>query len=98
MRREEFEERIGAILHDHGAGTTAELTDELVAYWNGHGVAYTSVHETATGQSYEDFVMDDVQWSNWHSWIEAWIDTPKFSVRPEVRDWLSEEPPADAGS
>lgn len=28
---------------------------------------------------------------------KAWIDSPTFSVRPEVHDWLAEEPPADAG-
>jgi hypothetical protein len=98
MKREEFEQQIGAILRDHGAGTTADLTDELVAYWNGHGVAYMSVHETASGMSYEDVAMDDAYWARWRSWFEAWIETPMFSVRPEVRHWLSEEPPADADS
>lgn len=40
--------------------------------------------------------MDDVQWNIWRSWLEAWIDSSMFSVRPEVRDWLAEGPPTDA--
>lgn len=98
MTRAEFEEKIGAILRDHGADTTADLTDELVAYWNGHAVAYVLMRETATGANYDDFVMDDAQWKSWRSWLEAWMDSPMFSVRPEVRHWLSEEPPADPGN
>ncbi|ACC73725.1 hypothetical protein PPMP20_24160 [Paraburkholderia phymatum] len=98
MTRTEFEERVGTILRDHGTGTTADLTDELVAYWNGHAVAYVLLHETASGANYEDFVMDDAQWTSWRSWLEAWMDSPTFSVRPEVRHWMSEEPPADADS
>lgn len=95
--RGEFEEKIAEVLRGHGAGLTADLTDELVAYWNGHAVAYVLVREASTGSSYEEFVMDDAQWESWRSWLEAWIDTPTFTVRPEVRNWLSEEPPADAG-
>ncbi|WP_233446736.1 MULTISPECIES: hypothetical protein [Paraburkholderia] len=96
LTRNEFEEKIGKVLHDHGAGVTADLTDNLVAYWNGHAVSYILVSETPCGLRYEEFVMDDDQWTTWRSWLEAWTDAPTFSVRPEVRNWLSEEPPADA--
>ena len=97
MTREEFEQKVGSILRDHGSGVTADLTYELLAYWNGHGVAYVQVCEPPPDTSYEEFVMDDAQWRNWRSWLEAWIEAPMFSVRPEVHNWLSEEPPADAG-
>ena len=97
MTREEFEQKVGSILRDHGSGVTADLTDELLAYWNGHGVAYVQVCEPPPDTSYEEFVMDDAQWRNWRSWLEAWIEAPMFSVRPEVHNWLSEAPPADAG-
>lgn len=97
MTREEFEAKLGAVLRDHGIGTTADLTDELVAYWTGRRVGYVLIDEFPSGSSYEEFVMDDVQWNIWRSWLEAWIDSPMFSVRPEVRDWLAEGPPTDAG-
>ena len=96
MTHTEFEEKIGKILHDHGAGVTADLTDELVAYWNGHTVSYVRVREAPSDSSYEEFVMDDVQWAKWQPWFEAWTDAPTFSVRPEMHGWLSEEPPAEA--
>ncbi|MGT2477179.1 hypothetical protein [Paraburkholderia terrae] len=95
MTREEFEAKLGVVLRDHGIGTTADLTDELAAYWTGQRVGYVLINESPSGSSYEEFVMDDVQWNIWRSWLEAWIDSPMFSVRPEVRNWLAEEPPAD---
>jgi hypothetical protein len=97
MTREEFEAKLGVVLRDHGIGTTADLTDELVAYWTGQRVGYVLINESPSGSSYEEFVMDDVQWNIWRSWLEAWIDSSMFSVRPEVRDWLAEGPPTDAG-
>jgi hypothetical protein len=97
MTREGFEAKVGAVLRDHGVGTTADLTDELVAYWTGRRVAYVLINDSPSGSSYEEFVMDDAQWKIWRSRLEAWIDSPTFSVRPEVHDWLAEEPPADAG-
>lgn len=36
----EFEKHMGEVLRNHGADITADLTDELVAYWNGHAVAF----------------------------------------------------------
>jgi hypothetical protein len=97
MKREGFEERVGAVLRDHGIGTTADLTDELVAYWTGRSIAYVLVNESPSGSGYEEFVTDDTHWKIWRSRLEAWLDSPTFSIRPEVHDWLAEEPPADAG-
>ncbi|MFP3642979.1 hypothetical protein [Paraburkholderia sp. SIMBA_054] len=97
MTREEFEQKIGTVLRAHGAGVTADLTDELLAYWNGHAVAYVLICAEPPDACYEEFSMDDAQWANWRSWLEAWIEAPTFSVRPEVHNWLSEEPPAEPG-
>jgi hypothetical protein len=93
--RKDFEEKVGEVLRVHGAGITADLSDELVAYWNGHHIAYVLIHEDANASNYEEFVIDDRQWNLWRPWLEAWLDAPTFSVRPEVRHWLSEEPPVD---
>ncbi|BEU26141.1 MULTISPECIES: hypothetical protein [Paraburkholderia] len=97
MTRNEFEEKIGKVLSEHGDDVTADLSDELLAYWNGHEIAYVLVSETPTGSSYEEFVMNDDQWRTWRSWLVAWTDAPTFSVRPEVRNWLADEPPAESG-
>jgi hypothetical protein len=67
MTREGFEAKVGAVLRDHGVGTTADLTDELVAYWTGRRVAYVLINESPSGSSYEEFVMDDGQWKIWRS-------------------------------
>jgi hypothetical protein len=73
MTREEFEQKIGTVLRAHGAGVTADLTDELLAYWNGHAVAYVLICAEPPDTCFEEFAMDDVQWANWRSWLEAWI-------------------------
>ncbi|WP_239482882.1 hypothetical protein [Paraburkholderia sp. C35] len=98
MTRKAFEEKIGEVLRDHGADVTADLSDELVAYWNGHALAYVLIHETAPGPRYEHFVMDAERWKHWRTWFEAWLNTPTFSVRPEVSDWIADDPPVDAGN
>lgn len=95
MTREEFEEKIGAIVRVHGTDVTVDLSDELVAYWNGNAIAYVLTVQTSSAH-YEHFDMDDGQWQRSRPWLEAWIDAPTFSVRPETRHWLSPDPPADA--
>ena len=96
MSREEFEHQLGTVLRHHGAGTTADLTDELVAYWNGSGLSYVLLRENPAGAVREKFSMNDAHWSNWRSWLEAWIESPTFSIRPEVHSWLLEDPPDDS--
>ena len=98
MSREQFEYQLAVLLRHHGAGTTADLTDELVAYWNGSGLSFALLRETPTGSIHEEFCMDDAHWGGWRSWLEAWIDSPMFSVRPEIRDWVSKKPFTDARS
>jgi hypothetical protein len=93
MTRERFEQTVASVLRDHGSDVTADLTDQLVAYWDGHGVAYVMVCEISSGSPYEEFVMDDEQWKQCRPWLEAWLESPAFSVRPEVRNWRSEAPP-----
>lgn len=90
MTLEEFEDSIAAIMRVHGVGMTADLTDELVVYWTGDRLAYVLIMEAPTGNSYAIFNMDNTHWMRWQSWLEAWVEAPTFSVRPEVRDWVAE--------
>jgi hypothetical protein len=96
MTREEFEETVGLVLRDHRMSTTAELTDELVAYWDGHALAYVTCKQGTSGAAYHDFVMNDDRWNSLRSRLEAWIDAPRFGFRPEAHHWLSEAPPGVA--
>ena len=93
ITREHFEETVASILRDHGSDMTADLSDQLVAYWNGRGIAYVSMQSTSSTPIYEEFIMDDDQWRSWRSWLEVWLERPTFSIRPEARGWLSEAPP-----
>jgi hypothetical protein len=45
----------------------------------------------------EEFDLDDYEWQAWQADFAACIAEPKFSVRPEVREWLNDLPLFEAG-
>jgi hypothetical protein len=57
-----------------------------------------SIRETPAGSIHEAFCMDDAHWNGWRSWLQAWIDSPMLSVRPEIHDWVSKKPLTGASS
>jgi len=91
--REEFEGQLGDLLRRRGAGITADLTDAILAYWNGHSVVFVTTNADGSGAVDEEFEMDDRVWEKCHAAFEDWMSQPTFTVRPEVRRWLSDAPP-----
>jgi hypothetical protein len=83
MTRDEFESKLAMILQDVAFGTTADLTQGAVAYWNGQHIVYAMLREDDSGLIDREFDLA-AQWSTWREWLEAWMRRPTFSVRPEV--------------
>lgn len=67
-------------------GMTAELTDCIVAYWNGSDVAYAFLCENGTDRVDEEFDLD-YPWQEWAPEFSAWLNKPRFGSRPEVPHW-----------
>jgi hypothetical protein len=95
MTLEDFEYRLAAILQDHGGDMTAEITNCLVAYWDGHAVTYVIAYETSSGVGNKKFDVNGCPWEEWRPTFEAWLEQPVFSLRSEVREWLAEAPPLE---
>jgi hypothetical protein len=72
------------------------LSNFAVVYWNGHQVVYCFLREDG-GEIDEEFDLDGYVWEVWQEQFSAWAADPVFSVRPEVREWLKDAPPHEAG-
>jgi hypothetical protein len=85
------------LLRDLPIGTTADLSDFAVAWWNGRDVTYAFLRDDESGLIGEEFDLDDYQWGEWRETFSKWADSPKFSQRAEVKGWLMDAPPFEAG-
>jgi hypothetical protein len=95
MTRDDFERKLAMILQDVALGTTADLTDRVVAYWDGHRIVYATLRDDDSGLPDQPFD-PGAQWSEWRAWFEAWMSEPTFSVRPELHTSDSADVPPDA--
>ncbi|MEM5440154.1 hypothetical protein [Paraburkholderia diazotrophica] len=87
MRFEEFDARLSRLLVTMPAGTTADLTDGMIAWWNGARTIYAWIGKGDDGRhsglhARELDLADD--WGQFHDWLTAWINEPRFSARPDV--------------
>ncbi|CAD6510532.1 hypothetical protein ACFQ3P_01825 [Paraburkholderia sabiae] len=85
MKFETFDSRLSQMLRAMPATTIAELTDGMIAWWNGARVVYAWVGDEALEKAHhtarELDLADD--WGQFHDWLAAWIDEPRFSMRLE---------------
>lgn len=97
MKQNDFEQHVSMLLRDLPAGTTADLDDGIVAYWNGYAVVYAFLSEDGSGQVVEEFDLNDFVWSEFDAQLTRWSAAPEFSERPEVREWVKDAPPHEIG-
>jgi hypothetical protein len=93
---EQFKTQLAMFLRDMPKGTTADLTEFAVAYWDGQQVVYAFLSPDRAGEIEEEFDLDDYVWAEWHDQFAAWVAEPVMSVRPEVERWLKDAPPHEA--
>ncbi|MBN3753113.1 hypothetical protein G3N95_09170 [Paraburkholderia sp. Tr-20389] len=86
MKFEAFDSRLSQMLRAMPTATIAELTDGMIGWWNGSRVVYAWIgdeadHDScATSGAHELDLADD--WGQFHDWLAAWIEEPRFSTRP----------------
>jgi len=93
----DFRNQLAMLLRDMPRGTSADITDFAVAYWDGRQVVYAFLRDDGSGLVDEEFDLTEQEFDQWKDELEAWAATPKFSVRPEIAEWLMESPPFEAG-
>lgn len=84
MELDIFERQLATMLQNAGPGTVAELTDTVIAYWNGNRLAYAEVDTEGTGAITGTFEMDAERWTHWKDWLNDWLTDPVLSVRHDL--------------
>jgi hypothetical protein len=74
MRFDEFDAHLSGALQMLPAGSVADLTDDLTAWWDGTRTVYAS----ATTHPVEFPLAKN--WDQFHDWLGAWLKDPRFSV------------------
>lgn len=98
LNHETIDARLTDLLSHRPPGTTADLTDFAVAYWDGARVRYVFLHEDGDGAPDEEFELTDYEIEQWKEDLATWFKAPRFTeTRPEVLQWLKEAPPNEAG-
>ncbi|CAB3808024.1 hypothetical protein LMG28614_06725 [Paraburkholderia ultramafica] len=98
MTQDGFMSQLSMFFRDLPHGTSADLNDCIVAYWNGKAVVFAFLCEPGNDAVDEEFDLDDYVWEEWQPDFERWLKGPVFSVRPEILQWLKEAPPHDGGA
>jgi hypothetical protein len=88
MTHEEFGAHVAMLLRDQPRGTTADLTDFAVAYWDGERVRYVFLHEDGQDALDEEFDLTDYLLDQWEADFAVWFAEPQYSLRPELLHWL----------
>jgi hypothetical protein len=78
-----FKAHVAMLLRDLPRGTTADLTEVTVAYWNGRQVMGAYLRDN--GRIDEDFEFDENAWGNWRDEFLNWFDAPRFSERGDLK-------------
>ncbi|MBP0588196.1 hypothetical protein J8I87_00325 [Paraburkholderia sp. LEh10] len=87
MKFEAFDSRLSQMLRAMPAATIAELTDGMIAWWNGARVVYAWVGDDAHDAAHDTAGVRELDladdWGQFHDRLAAWIDEPRFSMRLE---------------
>jgi hypothetical protein len=92
MTSDQFTKQLSMMLRDLPRGTTADISDFAVAYWDGNRVTFCFLNDDS-GEVDEEFELGDYEWSEWKAVFECWMREPKFSKRDTVLSWLDDAPP-----
>jgi len=93
---EKIRRHIGMLLRDQPPGTTADLSDYTVAYFDGHHVMGLYLSADAPGFD-EEFELTDEFLDQIPEVVAAWLNQPTYTLRPELMELLKDAPPYDAG-
>lgn len=92
---EEFHAQLGMILRDLPRGTAVHLGDFALAYWDGHRAVFAFLDDE--GRPDEEFDPAHYLWEDLGPDFVAGIEDLRTSTPPELKAWLKDAPPHDAG-
>jgi hypothetical protein len=77
MRFDEFDMKLSAFLKGLPAGTVADLTDDMIAWWDGRSTVYASFDSRKSTPTREINLSEN--WEHFRDWLCAWMEHPQFS-------------------
>jgi hypothetical protein len=88
---------IGMLLRDHPPGTTADIAEYCVVYWDGDRLIGAHLSTDHPGEPDEPFDVDEVL-PEIPECIEEWLKAPKYTFRPTIVEWMKDSPPRESGA
>ncbi|SAL33606.1 hypothetical protein AWB69_03021 [Caballeronia udeis] len=85
------------LLRNRPPGTTADINNRTVAYWDGHEIRGIHLRNDKSGRLDEDFDFDERTINQLHADLVEWMAAPRYTVRPELADWLKGAPTFNVG-
>lgn len=89
---------LATLLRNRPLGTTADINKQTVAYWDGYEVRGIHLRHDQSGRLDEDFELDERTLNRLHADLVAWMAAPRYTVRPELVDWLKDANSFNAGA
>jgi len=86
FKESSLQPELATLLRRLPLGTTADINERTVAFWDGQEVRGFRLRPD--GRLDADFVFDERLFNQLHSDIVAWMAAPRYSMRPELVDWL----------
>ncbi|MBB5510637.1 hypothetical protein [Paraburkholderia atlantica] len=87
---------IAMLLRDHSPGTTADIAEYCVLFWDGDRLVGAHLSSDEPGVVDEPFDIDDVL-PDIPEAIADWLASPTFTFRPSLLEWLKDAPPRESG-
>ncbi len=89
------------LLRNRPLGTTADLNEQTVAYWDGYEIRGIHLRHDESDNSDRldgDFDLDERTLNHLHADLVAWMAAPRYTVRAELAASLKGVPPFNAGA
>ena len=88
MEYASLQPELATLLRRLPLGTTADINERTVAFWDGQEVRGFHLRPDRGGRLHADFDFDERSFNQLHSDIVAWMAAPHYSMRPTLADWL----------
>jgi len=88
MEYTSLQPELATLLRRLPLGTTADINECTVAFWDGQEVRGFRLRSNAGGPLDAEFEFDERSFNRLHSDIVAWMAAPRYSMRRELVDWL----------
>lgn len=92
MRLETGLDRLRTLLQNQPPCTAADLWDDTIVFWNGRELIWAWLRDDESGLIEEEFELGIDLWDVLAGVVEAWLESPRYSVRLELRAWLKTPP------